>query len=212
MEHLTAPASLFAIALGYVLGSILFGLLLTKLTGLGDVRAIGSGNIGATNVLRTGNKTIAALTLLCDILKATAAVLLARCLASSLFGASEGVVETAGIAAGAAAFFGHLYPVWLRFKGGKGVATYLGMLLGAAPLAAAGFAIVWLATAAITRYSSLSALIAAAASPILAYAFAASPFCIVVLTIMSLILIAKHRQNIERLLSGKESKIGDKSG
>src|SRR5688500_7910101 len=136
---------LFAI-LGYLIGSIPFGLILTRMAGLGDVRKIGSGNIGATNVLRTGNRKLAAATLLLDALKGTAAAAIA-----SYWG-----VE-AGIAAGFAAFLGHLFPVWLSFRGGKGVATYIGVLLGLVPVMVLLFAAIWLAMAKITRYSSLSA-------------------------------------------------------
>lgn len=153
----TAPALLALSALiGYLLGSIPFGLLLTRMAGLGDVRKIGSGNIGATNVLRTGNKKLAAATLLLDALKGTAAVLVAN----ALWG------YEASLVAGFFAFLGHLFPVWLGFKGGKGVATYIGVLLGAAPLMMLAFALIWLATAFITRYSSLSALVAMLVIPV----------------------------------------------
>src|SRR6516165_3121666 len=144
-----------ALALGYLLGSIPFGLLLTKAAGGPDVRTIGSGNIGATNVLRTGRKGLAALTLLLDALKGTAAVLIAL-----VYGGYE-----ASLAAGLAAFLGHLFPVWLKFKGGKGVATYIGLLLALAWPAAIVFCVVWLAVAALTRYSSLAALTASVVAP-----------------------------------------------
>ena len=147
---------LLALALGYLLGSIPFGLILTKLAGHGDLRDIGSGNIGATNVLRTGNKKLAALTLVLDALKGTAAVLIA-----AQFGAD------ASILGGIGAFLGHLFPVWLGFRGGKGVATYIGVLLGLYWRAAIAFCAIWLLTAFITRYSSLSALVASAAVPCL---------------------------------------------
>lgn len=189
---------ILALAFGYLLGSIPFGLLITRAAGLGDVRKIGSGNIGATNVLRTGSKKLAALTLLLDALKGTAAVLVA---------ASWGV--EAGIAAGLGAFLGHLFPVWLGFRGGKGVATYLGVLGAFSWQAALVFAAAWLAVAILTRYSSLSALVAAVASP-LALHLLGYPQHAAVLAVMSLIVFVKHRENIARLLSGTESKIGQK--
>lgn len=202
MELLTTPWSLAAIALGYLLGSIPFGLVLTRMAGLGDVRNIGSGNIGATNVLRTGNKKLAALTLLLDALKGTAAVL-----AGHWLGAQGGVAILASLAAGLAAFLGHVFPVWLGFRGGKGVATYIGVLLGAAWKLALVFCGVWLAVAVITRYSSLSALVAAIAVPVAALQID-SPALAIVSGALSLMLIAKHRPNIERLLAGSEPKIG----
>lgn len=189
---------LIALAFGYLLGSIPFGLLLTRAAGLGDVRQIGSGNIGATNVLRTGNKGLAAATLLLDALKGAVAVLVAQ----------RWGVE-AGIAAGFGAFLGHLFPVWLGFRGGKGVATYLGVLVAFAWQAALAFAAVWLALAFLTRYSSLSALTAAIASPAALY-FLGLPTHAAVLAVMSAIVFIKHRENISRLLAGTESKIGRK--
>jgi acyl phosphate:glycerol-3-phosphate acyltransferase len=187
-----------ALVLGYLAGSIPFGLILTRMAGLGDVRKIGSGNIGATNVLRTGNKGLAAATLLLDALKGTFAVL-----AASLFSGE------AALAAGLGAFVGHCYPVWLSFKGGKGVATFLGVLIAISWITALGFAAIWIVTAFATRYSSLSALIATAATPIILYvsglAGAAGLFAI-----LAAISWYKHRENIARLLSGKESRIGAK--
>lgn len=187
-----------ALVFGYLLGSIPFGLLLTRLAGLGDVRSIGSGNIGATNVLRTGNKKLAAATLLLDALKGTAAVIIANQYGMGL-----------GIVAGFGAFLGHLFPVWLGFKGGKGVATYLGILLAVSGLASLVFAVIWIATAFLTRYSSLSALIACVAVPItlllLGFGDAAVAF-----SVMSLIVFFKHRANISRLIAGTESRIGAK--
>ena len=195
--QLSLPFFASALVFGYLLGSIPFGLLLTRAAGLGDIRKIGSGNIGATNVLRTGNKFLAAGTLLLDGLKGTAAVLVA-----GMWGPDMAVL------AGFGAFMGHLFPVWLGFKGGKGVATYVGVLLGLLPLGVAIFAVVWLLTAAITRYSSLAALIAAIVVPValflLGYIQVAELF-----TVMSAITIIKHRANISRLLSGEESRIGD---
>lgn len=191
-------STILALVFGYLLGSVPFGLLVTRAAGLGDVRNIGSGNIGATNVLRTGNKGLAAVTLLLDMLKGTVAVLVA---------ARWGLEP--GIAAGLAAFLGHLFPVWLGFKGGKGVATYLGVLIAFAWKAALVFAVAWLAVAFATRYSSLSALVAAVAAPIALYLFGL-PMHALILAAMSIIVFIKHRANIERLLAGTESKIGSK--
>lgn len=183
---------------GYILGSIPFGLILTRLAGLGDVRSIGSGNIGATNVLRTGNKKLAAATLLLDAFKGTIAVLIA-----ARFG------EYAAIAAGFGAFIGHLFPVWIGFKGGKGVATYLGILIGLAWPGALVFIAAWIITALLTRYSSLSALVATLIVPIALYV--RGDLAIAALfAIMTVIIFIKHHANISRLLSGTESKIGKK--
>ncbi len=196
--QLGLPSTLLSLAFGYLLGSIPFGLILTRMAGLGDVRKIGSGNIGATNVLRTGNKKLAAATLLLDALKGSAAAFIA-----SYWG-----IE-AGIAAGFAAFVGHLYPVWLGFKGGKGVATYIGVLLGLAPLMVLAFAVIWLGMAKISRYSSLSALVATAIIPVLLYAVGNEKVALL-FAAMTVITWVKHRANIQRLLAGTESKIGDK--
>jgi len=194
---LAAPwAALIALAVGYLLGTIPFGLLLTRVAGLGDIRAIGSGNIGATNVLRTGNKALAAATLLGDMLKGTAAVLLA-----GTFG------ETAAMAAGLGAFLGHLFPVWLGFRGGKGVATYIGVLLGLAWPFALAFGAIWIAVAALSRYSSLSALVASAAVPPLLLAFA-RPELAVLFAALAVLLWIRHAENIRRLLAGTEGRIG----
>ncbi|AQS63219.1 glycerol-3-phosphate 1-O-acyltransferase PlsY [Rhizobium rhizogenes] len=196
----TAPALLALAALiGYLFGSIPFGLILTRMAGLGDVRKIGSGNIGATNVLRTGNKKLAAATLLLDALKGTAAVLVAN----ALWG------YEASLVAGFFAFLGHLFPVWLGFKGGKGVATYIGVLLGAAPLMMLAFALIWLATAFITRYSSLSALLAMLVIPVALWILGPEKTALLV-TLLSVISWWKHRENIARLLAGTESRIGQK--
>ncbi|WP_296070807.1 glycerol-3-phosphate 1-O-acyltransferase PlsY [uncultured Agrobacterium sp.] len=196
----TAPALLALSALiGYLLGSIPFGLLLTRMAGLGDVRKIGSGNIGATNVLRTGNKKLAAATLLLDALKGTAAVLVAN----ALWG------YEASLVAGFFAFLGHLFPVWLGFKGGKGVATYIGVLLGAAPLMMLAFALVWIATALITRYSSLSALVAMVIIPVALWVLGPEKTALLV-TLLSVISWLKHHENIRRLMAGTESRIGQK--
>ncbi len=183
---------------GYLLGSIPFGLVITRVAGMGDIRAIGSGNIGATNVLRTGNKMLAALTLLGDAGKGAAAVLIARALGP----------EAAGIA-GLGAFLGHLFPVWLGFKGGKGVATYLGVLAGLAWQAALVFAAVWLVVAFLLRYSSLAALTAAVVVPVALYLMGAVDLAVLFL-VLTAILFFTHRTNISRLAGGTESKIGAK--
>ncbi len=190
--------------LGYLLGSIPFGLILTRVAGLGDIREIGSGNIGATNVLRTGNKGLAALTLLLDGLKGTAAVVLARYVAP----AAGDIGVLIGVIGGVAAFLGHIFPVWLGFNGGKGVATYIGVLLGVYWPAGVLFIAFWLVTAYLTRFSSLSALLASVLAPV-AMLLAHVPGAIIML-LMSALLIYKHRANIERLMAGTEPKIGQK--
>jgi glycerol-3-phosphate acyltransferase PlsY len=189
-----------AFVLGYLLGSIPFGLLLTKLTGGPDIRTIGSGNIGATNVLRTGKKAVAAATLLGDILKGTAAVLLVASLSSL----------SAALLAGLGAFLGHVFPVWLRFKGGKGVATYIGILLGLAWPFALLFGVVWLVVALLSRYSSLSALIASAVTPPALW-WSGQPEIAALFLLMSALLWFMHRANIARLLDGSEGKINLRS-
>jgi glycerol-3-phosphate acyltransferase PlsY len=189
-----------AFILGYLLGSIPFGLLLTKLAGTQDLRSIGSGNIGATNVLRTGRKGLAAATLLCDMLKGTVAVLIANYLGGF----------NAAMLAGLGAFLGHLFPVWLNFKGGKGVAVYIGVLIAMFPPAAAVFCVLWLATAATSRYSSLAALVASFVTPIFLWWFGhlalASLFAV-----LTMLLFYMHRENIKRLQTGTEGRIGEKS-
>ncbi|BAT60753.1 putative glycerol-3-phosphate acyltransferase [Variibacter gotjawalensis] len=201
---LNSPLALSDILLvllgGYFCGSIPFGLILAKLGGAGDVRSIGSGNIGATNVLRTGRKGLAAATLLCDILKGTAAVL--------IFGYFFG--RDGGIFAGLGAFLGHLFPVWLNFKGGKGVATYIGVLLGLSWMALIAYAVVWFAVAAATRFSSLAALIACAVTPLVLW-WLGLPREAVMFAVMTVLVFIMHRANIQRLLSGTESKIGQKA-
>ncbi|MEA2992693.1 MAG: acyl phosphate:glycerol-3-phosphate acyltransferase [Alphaproteobacteria bacterium] len=194
------PHILAALAFGYLLGSIPFGVMLTKLTGGTDLRAIGSGNIGATNVLRTGNKTLAAATLLGDMLKGTVAVLLAQ-----RFGL--GAAIAGGLAAALGAFLGHLFPVWLHFKGGKGVATYIGILLGLAWPAALVFCAVWAAIAALTRYSSLAALVASAVAPAFLWFYGDVPAA-ELFVLLTVLLWITHRANISRLLQGTEGKIG----
>jgi glycerol-3-phosphate acyltransferase PlsY len=190
---------LAALVAGYALGSIPFGLLLTRAAGLGDVRDIGSGNIGATNVLRTGRKDIAAATLLLDGLKGTAAVL--------IFAQFS---PLAGVVAGFSAFLGHIFPVWLKFKGGKGVATFLGCLFGFAWPAALAFCAIWLLVAKLSRYSSLSALVASAASPLILLALGL-PAQALALAVMAAILWFKHSENIARLRAGTEGRIGQKT-
>jgi len=194
------PHILLALAFGYLLGSIPFGLLLTKLTGGPDLRAVGSGNIGATNVLRTGKKALAAATLLGDMLKGTIAVLIAQ-----QFGL--GAAIAGGLAAGLGAFLGHLFPVWLGFKGGKGVATYIGVLLALAWPVAFAFGAIWIAVAAVTRYSSLSGLVASAATPIILWFLDYRPEAALFL-ILTVLIWFTHRANIARLLNGTEGKIG----
>jgi glycerol-3-phosphate acyltransferase PlsY len=203
MDVLTSPAALVAAAFGYLLGSIPFGLILTRMAGLGDVRKIGSGNIGATNVLRTGHKGLAALTLVLDALKGTAAVLIAHHI-----GGSYGIAILAGLLAGLGAFFGHLFPVWLGFRGGKGVATYIGVVLGLVWPAALIFCAIWIGVALVTRYSSLSALFASVVTPaIILLVFDDRPAALVA-AIMTVLLLWKHRSNIGRLMRGEEPKIG----
>lgn len=202
MDPFFSPYSLLALALGYALGSIPFGLLLTRAAGLGDVRNIGSGNIGATNVLRTGNKRLAALTLVLDALKGTAAVIIGYSI-----GAAGGVAILASLLAGLGAFLGHLFPVWLGFKGGKGVATYIGVLIGAFWPGAIIFCAVWLGMAFLTRYSSLSALAASVVTPIALFVLGEVPSAMLA-ALMTALLLWKHRANIRRLAAGEEPKIG----
>jgi glycerol-3-phosphate acyltransferase PlsY len=190
---------LLAIVIGYLLGSIPFGLLLTRFAGTQDLRSIGSGNIGATNVLRTGRKGLAAATLLCDMLKGTLAVVLA-----GTYGGPE-----AAMLAGLAAFLGHLFPVWLNFKGGKGVAVYIGVLIGLFWPAAIVFCVLWLATAATSRYSSLSSLVASFITPIFLWWFG-HPALAALFAVLTLLLFYVHRDNIKRLQAGTEGRIGEK--
>lgn len=198
------------LALGYGLGSIPFGLLLTRAAGLGDVRSIGSGNIGATNVLRTGNKSLAAATLLLDMLKGTAAAVLGASAFPLLAYAPGADPLTGALAGGTGAFLGHVFPVWLGFKGGKGVATYIGVLLGVAWQAALAFCAIWLAVAFASRYSSLSALIAALLTPVVIWwLLGAIPAA--VFTGLSALLVAMHHANIRRLIAGEEHKIGGRA-
>src|SRR6201995_5942534 len=182
-----------ALVLGYLLGSIPFGLVLTKLAGTQDLRSIGSGNIGATNVLRTGRKGLAAATLICDMLKGTFAVIV-----SGYFGGPD-----AAMLAAFGAFLGHLFPVWLKFRGGKGVATYIGILIGLFWPAAVLFCAVWILTAVLSRYSSLSALLASLVTQISLWWFG-HPALALLFAPMTVLLFYKHRANIERLVKGTE--------
>src|SRR6202048_1594855 len=187
-----------AFVLGYLLGSIPFGLVVTKLAGTQDLRSIGSGNIGATNVLRTGRKGLAAATLIGDMLKGTVAVIIA-----GYYGGPN-----AAMLAALGAFLGHLYPVWLKFKGGKGVAPYLGGLIGLFWPAAVVFCLLWIATAATTRYSSLSALVASFVTPLFLWGFG-QPALASLFAVLTLLLFYMHRENIKRLQAGTEGRIGE---
>lgn len=198
-----------ALGLGYLLGSVPFGLLLTKAAGLGDIRSIGSGNIGATNVLRTGNKKLAAATLALDVLKGTVAVLAAGLLCGGMGEGSGQDGVLCGAIGGFGAFLGHVYPVWLGFKGGKGVATYIGILIGLSVKLALIFCATWLSMAILFRYSSLSALVAAIITPVAGYLLG-GPVIGVACLLMSALLIYKHEANIKRLIAGEEPKIGGK--
>lgn len=194
------PLSIIIIALcsGYILGSIPFGLVLTRIAGLGDIRQIGSGNIGATNVLRTGNKFLALLTLILDIGKGAAAVLI-----------MEYIYPGLGLYAGGGAFLGHVYSIFLKFKGGKGVATFLGIMIALDPVIGVLCCITWLLCALIFRISSLSALVAALLSPIYSFYFVDKNLAILA-SILCILIFLKHKDNIKRLLTGMEPKIGNK--
>jgi len=195
---------ILALALGYLLGSIPFGLILTRLAGKGDIRQIGSGNIGATNVLRTGSKPLAAATLILDCLKATAAVLIAR----QLFG--DPLYHYAERYAAVGAMIGHLYPVWLKFKGGKGVATFLGVLIPLLPVAAAVYAAIWFTLLLTIRISSVAGMTAAISAPIVAAVVQENRLFPMLLGFVVLVLW-KHRENILRLRKGTEPRIGSKT-
>ena len=186
--------------LGYLSGSIPFGLLLTRLAGTRDIRTIGSGNIGATNVLRTGRKGLAAATLLGDALKGTFAVIVGGYIAG----------PNGAIVAGLGAFLGHLFPMWLKFRGGKGVATYIGILIGLLWPAAIAFCAIWLLVAVVTRYSSAAALVASLTMPFLLWYFG-HPALAILFAWLTLLLWFMHRGNIAKLMSGQESKIGAKA-
>ncbi len=194
------PRLALALAFGYALGSIPFGLLLTRFAGLRDIREIGSGNIGATNVLRTGRRDLAVATLVCDALKGTVAVL-----AAAHYGGPD-----AAVLAGLGAFLGHLFPLWLQFKGGKGVATFIGLLIAFAWPVALGFCAIWLAVAAVSRYSSLSALMASAATPVMLRA-SGQPREAALFALLAALLWVMHRGNIRRLMAGTEGRIGAKA-
>jgi glycerol-3-phosphate acyltransferase PlsY len=197
MSEFLSWNSALALAIGYLLGSLPFGLILTRLAGLGDIRAIGSGNIGATNVLRTGRKGLAGLTLLGDGVKGTVAVLLVGAF----------LAAPAPLVAGFGAFLGHLFPVWLRFRGGKGVATYLGVLAGLSWPAAIVFALAWLGVAALSRFSSVSALAASLITPPV-LALMGERQAAWLYLILTAILWLRHAGNIRRLWAGTESRIG----
>ncbi|MEX0369595.1 MAG: glycerol-3-phosphate 1-O-acyltransferase PlsY [Tateyamaria sp.] len=200
MESTYATLVLCAV-IGYGLGSIPFGMVLARAMGLGNLRDIGSGNIGATNVLRTGNKTAAALTLLLDGAKGAIALLLARALTGA---------EDAAQLAGLAAMLGHCYPVWLGFKGGKGVATFLGLLIALHWPVGVGACIAWLVGAGLTRISSMGALVAAASSTILMM-FLGAPQALFLGVVLTLLVFWRHRANISRIKAGTEPKIGQKA-
>lgn len=193
------PPEIIAIALGYLMGSVPFGLLLTKFAGKQDIRKVGSGNIGATNVLRTGNKGLAAATLLLDIAKGIAAVLLARRIAPDFMAM-----------AGFAAFLGHVYPVWLGFKGGKGVATFIGAILGLSWLAGLAGILTWALVAAVFRISSLASLVTAIAAPVYLL-FLGPRLAVMWAFVMTAVILIAHRENIQRLARGAEPRIGRKS-
>ncbi len=201
-------AYVLAAALGYLLGSVPFGLVIVRAAGMGDIRAIGSGNIGATNVLRTGRKDLALATLLLDSGKAAIALIAAR----MLFKEDTGYLgDHCGYIAGAAAYLGHCFPVWLKFNGGKGVATFFGVLLAGLPVVGAACGALWILTAILFRYSSLGGLVAAAAAPAIAYItnpgdWAPVAFC----ALLSVLIFIRHHANIARLLNGTEPKIGAK--
>jgi glycerol-3-phosphate acyltransferase PlsY len=215
MGHILTFYGLLAFVAGYLLGSIPFGLVLTQAAGVGDVRKIGSGNIGATNVLRTGNKGLAAATLLLDALKGTVAVLLVYDVAlrfgsSGAFNPSHiGDALSYSHIAGLGALVGHIYPVWLRFQGGKGVATFIGVLIGMHWPAAAVFGLIWLGVAAGTRYSSLAAL--CGLGGVVLYFLVTGWAGLSFILVMSALIVLKHHANIRRLLEGREHKIGARS-
>ncbi|WP_341632331.1 glycerol-3-phosphate 1-O-acyltransferase PlsY [Sphingomonas agri] len=189
--------TLVALAIGYLMGSIPFGLLLTRIAGKGDIRDIGSGNIGATNVLRTGSKILAVLTMVLDCLKATAAILIAQ----------RFIAPEAGPAAAAGALVGHLYPVWLKFRGGKGVATFFGVLIVLLPIAAAAYALIWIVVLLTLRFSSVAGMSAAISAPISALMLHSSLASM--LFAFAVLVLWKHRQNIVRLKRGTEPRIGN---
>ena len=190
---------LIFILMGYLIGSFPSGLVYTRLAGMEDIRNLGSGNIGATNVLRTGNKKIALATLITDMLKGITAILIAKSFLS----------DTQATFIGVAAFLGHIYPVWLNFKGGKGVATYIGVIAGLSIWAVTGFALIWLIMAGLFRYSSLAALTASLAVPIIFYLQPDSQNIALISLVMTFIVFFKHLENIQRLWKGVETKISN---
>lgn len=216
---------LAAAASGYLLGSIPFGLVIVKMAGLGDIRAIGSGNIGATNVLRTGRKDLAAATLVLDAGKAGLAFFLWFLLSGRQSYSDPAITDTMlrvttelatpsafvlGLISGAFAFIGHCYPVWLKFQGGKGVATFIGLMLAAMWQVGLAFAATWLLVAAVFRMSSLAGLIGATLAPIYVWLFGYGPMAIITFGLLAVLMYWRHRSNIQRIASGKEPKIGDK--
>ena len=206
-DALATAANLAPVLLvAYLLGSIPFAVVVSRAFGLADPRSFGSGNPGATNVLRTGSKPAAALTLLGDSAKGAVAVLLCRALAGPL-----GLEPTAAAWAGAAAFAGHLYPVFLRFRGGKGVATFLGTLLALAPLVGVATCLLWVAIAYLTRYSSVASMVSAVAAALALSRVGGAPAVLPAVTVMAAFLVWRHRANIAKLFKGTESKIGQKS-
>jgi len=204
-----------AAIIGYLLGSIPFGLVITRLAGLGDIRVIGSGNIGATNVLRTGRRDLALATLLLDAGKAGLAYWLCVWGVSLYYGqgdlmVTQGTLHSIGLVAGASAFVGHCYPLWLKFKGGKGVATFIGLLLAAILPVGVAFGAIWLITAFVFRMSSLAALAATAATPLLAYWLNPLGDDWIITGLLAVLIYWRHRANISRILAGTEPKIGKK--
>lgn len=195
------PSYVAALALGYLLGSIPFGLVFTRLAGTTDIRAIGSGNIGATNVLRTGRKGLAAATMIADMLKGTIAAVVMLWWWD----------RDHALAAGVGAFLGHLFPIWLMFKGGKGAATFLGVLIALSWQAALLFGVIWLAIAATTRYSSLASMAAAVSAPAYFW-YVGMRVEVMVFLVLALLIIVMHRGNLARLAQGTEGKIGQKAG
>jgi glycerol-3-phosphate acyltransferase PlsY len=195
---------LVAFAVGYLLGSIPFGIIITRLAGTQDIRAIGSGSIGATNVLRTGRKGLAAATLIADVLKGAVAVL------AMAWWCGQDHGQDCGLIAGLGAFLGHLFPIWLKFKGGKGIATGLGILLAVSWQAAIAVMLIWLVIAAASRYSSVASLIASTAAPVLLW-FIGTPSQALLFLVLGLLAFIMHRSNIARLWHGTEGKIGQKA-
>jgi acyl phosphate:glycerol-3-phosphate acyltransferase len=204
-------AYLAAGAFGYLLGSIPFGLVIVKAAGLGDIRAIGSGNIGATNVLRTGRKELALATLLLDSGKAAIALLVAKWAFGQALWGNAGLGAQCGFIAGAAAFLGHCFPVWLKFQGGKGVATFFGVLFAGLPLVGLASGAIWILTAVLFRFSSLGSLMAAGLAPVVAFALKEGAWGVGFCALLAALIFWRHKANIERLLSGQEPKIGAKS-